>query len=101
MDTLVFNKEEIIVNDEIVDTTSSIIKPEEIPLYSGPEEIFNVNETLDTEEIIDNTEKEDKDQYKKMNIQQLKTIAVTKGLVTDANKLKKNELVRILENSHV
>lgn len=101
MDNLVYNKEENMVNDEMVDTTSNIIKPEEIPLYSGPEETFNVNETLDTQEIIDNIEREDKDQYKKMNIQQLKTIVVTKGLVSDANKLKKNELVRILENSHV
>ena len=39
-----------------------------------------------------------KNEYRKMNIQQLKTLVQTKNLNVDVNKLKKNELVKILEN---
>jgi outer membrane biosynthesis protein TonB len=62
-------------------------------------------ESKDTEEIADTshqeeTETEDKESYKKMTIHQLKTIVLAKGLSTDVGKLKKNELIRILESSH-
>ena len=38
-----------------------------------------------------------KDKYKKMPIAALKTAAVEKGLVTDASKMKKPELLKLLE----
>lgn len=34
--------------------------------------------------------------YKKMNVEELKSLVVSKGLVTDASKLKKNDLIRLL-----
>uniref|UniRef100_A0A6C0ASQ3 Rho termination factor N-terminal domain-containing protein n=1 Tax=viral metagenome TaxID=1070528 RepID=A0A6C0ASQ3_9ZZZZ len=37
--------------------------------------------------------------YKNMNLQALKTLVVAKGLVTNANKLKKNELLKLLDES--
>jgi len=40
------------------------------------------------------------DAFKKMTIQQLKSIVLKKGLSTDVGKLKKNELIRILESSY-
>jgi len=43
---------------------------------------------------------EDKETYRKMTIHQLKVIVLAKGLSTDVGKLKKNELIRILESSH-
>jgi hypothetical protein len=39
----------------------------------------------------------DKESYRKMNLQQLKSMVVSKGLSKDANKLKKNELIALLE----
>ena len=39
------------------------------------------------------------DRYRKMNIHQLKTLVLTKGLATDISKMKKNELVKLLEES--
>ena len=41
----------------------------------------------------------DRDYYRKLNIQQLKTIVSSKGLSTDVQKLKKNDLIKILENT--
>ena len=41
-----------------------------------------------------------KEVYKKMHIQQLKTLAITKGLCSDASKMKKPELVAMLEQYH-
>jgi len=37
--------------------------------------------------------------YKNMNLQALKSLVVAKGLVTNANKLKKNELLKLLDES--
>jgi len=36
------------------------------------------------------------DDYKKMDISELRTLVIEKGLVTDSKKMKKNELIRIL-----
>ena len=38
-----------------------------------------------------------KDKYKKMTLAALKTVALEKGLVTDASKMKKPELLKLLE----
>jgi len=40
-----------------------------------------------------------KDVYKKMTLAALKTIAITKGLCSDASKLKKTDLLKLLEES--
>ena len=53
-----------------------------------------VDEQLD--EIVDETPI-DKESYRKMTIQQLKTIVISRGLSKDVNKLKKNELLALLE----
>lgn len=47
--------------------------------------------------IAFNKEKRDeKENYKKMNIQALRTMVVSKGIVEDASKLKKNEILNML-----
>ena len=80
------------------------IEPEEtsVPTYSGPDGLLDI--TYDQEELEDNVEKqipenEEKESYKKMNIHQLKSLVMAKGLASDASKMKKNELIRILESS--
>lgn len=45
---------------------------------------------MDTKEDVD---------YRKMTIQQLKVIVTSKGLSIETNKLKKNELIHLLESS--
>ena len=58
---------------------------------------------IDSVEIVENkvqeTVKENlKDVYNKMTVQELKRIVITKGLCTDTSKLKKNELLKILDD---
>jgi hypothetical protein len=50
---------------------------------------ININDSEETKsfEVID---------YKKMQLAKLKSIVTEKGLVTDASKLKKNELLHLL-----
>ncbi len=80
------------------------IEPEEtsVPTYSGPDGLLEI--TYEQEESEDHVEKqipenEEKESYKKMNIHQLKSLVMAKGLASDASKMKKNELIRILESS--
>jgi len=51
-------------------------------------------EKIDTEESHD---EHTDDVYRKMNIQTLKALVITKGLCSDPSKMKKNELLKMLE----
>ena len=48
---------------------------------------ITISETTETNELVD---------YKKMNINKLKNVVVAKGLLSDASKLKKNEILKLL-----
>jgi hypothetical protein len=41
------------------------------------------------------------DQLRKMNINQLKTIAIQHGITADTSKMKKHELISLINESHV
>lgn len=76
---------------EIVDLTSSQIQVEKIEA----EETENLEEDVSHEE---SSQKEhSKDVYRKMTLQSLKTLVITKGLCSDPGKLKKPELLKMLE----
>jgi hypothetical protein len=91
---------EIIETIEIVETIvgenlDNIVEQIEMTKEDNTGNIDEVIENL--EEIIDtNSEPIESTDYKNMNIQTLKTLAVSKGLVTNASKLKKNELLKLL-----
>jgi len=63
------------------------------------EETYHTVETAETEEKGPIQIDTSKEMYKKMTIQALKNLVVTKGLSGDANKLKKNELIKLLEQN--
>jgi hypothetical protein len=68
-------------------------------LDSEPIFVNKVDEFVTTvhdkkESIVDS-----KEIYKNMNTQNLKALVITKGLSSNPSKLKKNELVQLLENS--
>ena len=44
-------------------------------------------------------EEEKKESYKDLTIQQLKAIVISRGITTSVSKLKKNELIQLLENN--
>jgi hypothetical protein len=80
------------------------------------QEIQLANETVDDTEdnsiihvnkldiIMENTEnislpKKEEYDYRKLTITQLKTLVISRGLATDTNKLKKNDLIKLLETN--
>lgn len=83
-------KPEEIVNVETIDD----LKVEKL----GAEE---VKETLEAEEpIIDLPAVEtSKEIYRKMTLQALKGLVITKGLCSDPSKMKKNDLLKLLESN--
>lgn len=74
------------IQSELVDQTDTI------ELVEKDTQIKNVN-VSGLEELPENIETE----YKKYTIQKLKSIVLEKGLSSDPSKLKKNELLKILE----
>ena len=59
--------------------------------------IHKINNT-NTDAESDTT-KDNKDFYRKMNLSTLKSMVIEKGLSTDTSKLKKQELIKLLESS--
>jgi hypothetical protein len=56
----------------------------------------NMESTLKSISIDDNVSSKGKEDYKKMSLNKLRDIVCAKGLVVDASKLKKNELLKLL-----
>jgi len=120
-DTLVDNTQKIKVSLESLEQPVKIVNVniestnldiEEInDLEEEPIEDIDINaETVIVHKILNELEQnadEDitieesktKDIYRNMNTQQLKQLVITKGLTTNPSKLKKNELLQLLENT--
>ena len=73
----------------------------DIDVNADPVIVHKILNELDnaTESEITVEESKAKDIYKNMNTQQLKQLVITKGLTTNPSKLKKNELLQLLENT--
>jgi hypothetical protein len=67
----------------------------DIEFFDDSHSITSVSKTEKGEK---NEKNEAKDFYKKMSIQELKQLVISKGLCSDASKFKKNELIRLLHN---
>jgi hypothetical protein len=61
--------------------------------------VEKINETVHLEEPIQRVNKVDtsKEIYNKMTVQSLKALVITKGLHSDPSKLKKGDLIKLLE----
>jgi hypothetical protein len=109
---------------EIVDISVDldVVSSDEVPIDDAPiplhevkyeEELVSVPETILPERKMDDAfpaapmihldvesiEPKDpkREVYRKMNINQLRTIAISAGLTQDTSKMKKNELIKLLE----
>ena len=60
--------------------------------------MFLQNETNEIDENINKIESTSTD-FKKMDISYLRTMVITRGLATDTKKLKKQDLIKLLEQS--
>jgi len=79
--------------DIINDPEIKVIKLEELK-ENNDNEHFQENS-----DILVNKISNDKDDYRKMNLNQLKIIIQSKGITVDVSKLKKNDLLKIIENN--
>jgi hypothetical protein len=84
-------EEETQETTSIEDLTPSLIQVEKIE----DEEQENLEEEPSQGEI--SQKESSKDVYRKMSLQSLKTLVITKGLCSDPSKLKKNDLLKMLE----
>ena len=63
---------------------------------------LDIDEKDDKEKDKDDAEKEDKEKdYSKMTIKQLKDVLSTKGININNNKMKKNEMIELIEKSSI
>jgi hypothetical protein len=96
-----YNIKTIHLEDPIIEvnSTNELDLSSEINLNEGIEitsfEITqdNDNDTINTTNTLDNHSKQE---YKKMSINKLREVIVEKGLLQDASKLKKNEILKML-----
>ncbi len=98
--------------DELRDETKTIHLEEPIDLNTDFEPIdLNFTQIEESKEVEETKEQDDldldvvdpskinltkSDNYKKMSLNKLREVAVEKGLVADASKLKKNDILKLL-----
>jgi len=84
-------------------------EPIDIPGSNGAEEEINLGEINESEflknviinEAGDNDDASHKTDYRRMSLTKLRDIAISKGLVSDASKLKKQDIIKMIENIEV
>jgi len=81
---------------EEVETMESVnVEPISVEKIMPLDEEDNIDISVETEI---NKKESEKEVYKKMSLSALKTLVISKGLCSDASKLKKHELLKLLEN---
>jgi hypothetical protein len=82
--------------DVLVPSETKVIEPvhTEIPILNQPELVEDSMSVISEDITI--WKKGEKENYKKMGVQLLREIVTSKGIVEDASKLKKNELLALL-----
>lgn len=97
----VFESENVSENndEDIIEEIVNLADPGEIQIEkldsdNNEESLVLEGPTLDSQSV-----ETSKDIYRKMTLQALKTLVITKGLHTDPSKMKKNELLRLLETN--
>jgi hypothetical protein len=92
------NHNDHVKNDANNDTNDETIKNINIDLDLSADELNleNMELSFKTISIDDNVSSKGKEDYKKMSLNKLRDVVCSKGLVVDASKLKKNELLKLL-----
>ena len=90
------NNDEIFIYDletKNINLEDNMIQVEKIEVNMDNIENMEVNIENDNISLKENL----KDIYNKMSVQELRKVVITKGLCSDSSKLKKNELLKMLE----
>jgi len=81
-----------------VDNVDAPVELDENTEQLHVEKITTENESLENNSVVEDVTKDSKELYSKMNVQALKALVITKGLSSDPSKLKKIELIKLLED---
>jgi len=100
------------INIEFIENNENTHDELDIELFKKTEDLNDLNEILKNEETQQNEEEKEIDfktnpnnleensndtlDFKKLSIQKLRSVVTEKGLTNEANKLKKNELLKLL-----
>jgi hypothetical protein len=91
-----------IEDDNLNSNENDVVEPVEL---NGENEPIHVEKLEDTESLDNNSQDanemkaDSKEVYYKMSVYALKTLVITKGLSSDPSKMKKNDLLKLLETS--
>jgi hypothetical protein len=88
------NKESLIITSVNTLTSVDAFDGRVSNFLSNSDELIK---SIDISTLDDNNIGSESSDYKKMSINKLKSIAIAKGLIADSSKLKKNELLKLLE----
>jgi len=107
-----FNIEELNLNDEIADSNNTHLKEEIKTIHISDlgnlsshnndileedyEEITESNKNILLIDETNTDENKNKHEYKKLSLNKLREVVIEKGLISDASKLKKNEILKLL-----
>jgi hypothetical protein len=86
--------EQVNLNVESIDLTEEILKEEPIQ----DTKTILLEQPSEGDILIDTVVENSKEVYRKMNLQSLKTFVITKGLCSDPSKMKKGELLKLIES---
>jgi hypothetical protein len=86
-----------IVNIDVSELLTDIVEPEPI-VVEKLAEIDEAAKSHKTNDLEQNQKETTKEIYRKMNLQSLKSLVITKGLSSDTSKMRKQELINLLES---
>jgi hypothetical protein len=99
IEELAENIENDIESDDIQEIDNSIIEETNIESIHVEKIIPSNDSQLDAIYEKESEKEVEKEIYKKMSLSALKTLVISKGLCSDASKLKKQDLLKLLETS--
>lgn len=88
-------QEQDIVLDEDIDNSKEVVDEVELDDEADNEDEADGQVDEEPEKSNEDTEQVD---YRKLDVSYLRTMVLTRGLATDTKKLKKSDLIRLLEN---
>ena len=91
------NRDIKIVNIDVSELLTDIVEPEPI-VVEKLAEIDEAAKSHKTNDLEQNQKETTKEIYRKMNLQSLKSLVITKGLSSDTSKMRKQELINLLES---
>jgi len=91
----------ILHDTDVEENTNELINIEDLTVSNNDVSFNSIDDISDNgdrimNDLFNNEKREENEKYRKMNINALRALVVSKGITTDASKLKKGELLHLL-----